>query len=101
MLNYSIYNHPSSPEWVTFVHGAGGSSTIWHKQVRAFKAEFNVLVPDLRGHGNSNTGEKDMSKKYTFDVVTNDIIELIDYLEIKKYTKSKNTINTKFWKGIS
>lgn len=69
---------------MTFVHGAGGSSTIWHKQVRAFKAEFNVLVPDLRGHGNSNTGEKDMSKKYTFDVVTNDIIELIDYLEIKK-----------------
>ncbi|MBT6438212.1 MAG: alpha/beta fold hydrolase, partial [Flavobacteriales bacterium] len=84
MLNYSIYNHSSSVEWVTFIHGAGGSSSIWHKQVRAFKAEFNVLILNLRGHGNSKMDLKDKNTEYTFDLVTVDIIELLDYLGIKK-----------------
>ncbi|MFT6815771.1 MAG: pimeloyl-ACP methyl ester carboxylesterase [Sphingobacteriales bacterium] len=85
MLNYTIYNHPSSNKWVTFVHGAGGSSSIWFKQVRTFKAEFNVLILDLRGHGNSQVGLKDVMKtKYTFDVITTDIVEVIDHLKIEK-----------------
>ncbi|MFT5252831.1 MAG: pimeloyl-ACP methyl ester carboxylesterase [Flavobacteriales bacterium] len=85
LLNYTIYNHPSSKKWVTFVHGAGGSSSIWFKQVRAFKAEVNVLILDLRGHGNSQMGLKDvMNTKYTFDVITTDIVEVIDYLKIEK-----------------
>ena len=84
MLNYSIYNHSSSAEWVTFIHGAGGSSSIWHKQVRAFKAEFNVLILNLRGHGNSKTNLKNKNTKYTFNIVTVDIVELLDYLDIKK-----------------
>jgi pimeloyl-ACP methyl ester carboxylesterase len=85
LLNYTIYNHPSSNKWVTFVHGAGGSSSIWFKQVRTFKAEFNVLILDLRGHGNSQVGLKDVMKtKYTFDVITTDIVEVIDHLKIEK-----------------
>ncbi len=85
MLHYTSYLHESSKKWVTFVHGAGGSSTIWFKQIRAFKAEFNVLFLDLRGHGNSKPSLKDAFKnKYTFDNVTNDIVEVIDFLNIEK-----------------
>jgi pimeloyl-ACP methyl ester carboxylesterase len=85
MLHYTTYLHESSKKWVTFVHGAGGSSTIWFKQIRAFKAEFNVLFLDLRGHGNSKPSLKDAFKnKYTFDNVTNDIVEVIDFLNIEK-----------------
>jgi len=85
LLNYTTYLRPSSSEWVTFVHGAGGSSSIWYKQLRAFQAEFNVLILDLRGHGNSQVGIKDvMNTKYTFDVITSDIVEVIDYLNIER-----------------
>jgi len=85
MLSHSIYKHSTSTEWVTFVHGAGGSSSIWFKQIRAFKAVFNVLVLDLRGHGESKLPVNESLKhKYTFDVVTNDIVALLDYLQIKK-----------------
>ncbi len=85
MLNYTTFDHPTSTEWVTFVHGAGGSSTIWYKQLRSFKAEFNVLVLDLRGHGKSKMVLKDaMNTKYTFDVITADILKVIDHLNIKK-----------------
>jgi len=70
---------------VSFVHGAGGSSSIWFRQIRAFKAEYNVLVLDLRGHGNSKPSLKDsLNSKYTFDSITEDIIEVLDHLEIKK-----------------
>ena len=85
MLNYTTYIHPTSTQWVTFVHGAGGSSSIWYKQLRSFKAKYNILVLDLRGHGKSKMVLKDIiNPKYTFDVITADIVEVIDYLKIEK-----------------
>jgi pimeloyl-ACP methyl ester carboxylesterase len=67
------------------VHGAGGSSSIWFKQIREFKKHFNVLLLDLRGHGNSKPNLKNVfNEKYTFDVITNDIVEVIDYENIEK-----------------
>ncbi len=85
MINYTIYKNNNSDEWVTFVHGAGGSSSIWFKQIRAFSSKFNVLVLDLRGHGKStNILKEAFNPKYTFDFITSDIIEVIDYLKIKK-----------------
>ncbi|MGB2152955.1 MAG: alpha/beta fold hydrolase, partial [Flavobacteriaceae bacterium] len=85
MLNYYTYLHTSSKNWVTFVHGAGGSSSIWFKQVRAFKKQFNVLILDLRGHGDSKPSLKDtFNPKYTFDAITDDIVEVLAHLKIKK-----------------
>lgn len=85
MLSHQIYNHPISSDWVTFVHGAGGSSSIWFKQIRSYKKNFNVLLLDLRGHGNSKLKLKDSWKEgYTFDVITKDIIEVLDSNKIEK-----------------
>lgn len=85
MLSYQIYKHSISLDWVTFVHGAGGSSSIWFKQIRSYKKSFNVLLLDLRGHGNSKPSLKDSWKEdYTFDVITEDIIEVLDFNKIKK-----------------
>lgn len=81
MLNYTTYTNELSSEWVTLIHGAGGSSTIWFKQLRSFKKDFNVLVLDLRGHGKSKLS---FNLKYSFDLVTRDILEVIDYLKIQK-----------------
>ncbi|WP_396591974.1 alpha/beta fold hydrolase [Allomuricauda sp. R78024] len=84
MLHYTKYQHKTSKEWVTFVHGAGDSSTIWYKQIRDFKKHFNILLLDLRGHGNSKPNIKDaFNDKYTFDSITADIIEVLDYEKVK------------------
>ena len=70
---------------MTFVHGAGGSSAIWFKQIREFQKEYNVLLLDLRGHGNSNQQIKNAFKqKYTFAALADDIVEVLDYLKIEK-----------------
>jgi pimeloyl-ACP methyl ester carboxylesterase len=46
-----------------FVHGAGGSSSIWFKQIRDFKKQYNVLLLDLHGHGDSKTTLKRLSNR--------------------------------------
>ncbi|WP_033408607.1 alpha/beta fold hydrolase [Psychroflexus tropicus] len=85
MIHHTIYRHKTSTQWVTFVHGAGGSSSIWFKQLRAFKSHFNILLLDLRGHGNSNPKLQDsLDENYTFDAITDDIMEVLDRNEIQK-----------------
>jgi pimeloyl-ACP methyl ester carboxylesterase len=63
LINYNCYRHAEAQEWVTFVHGAGGSSSIWFKQLKAFKQIYNVLLLDLRGHGNSKVPLKNAFDK--------------------------------------
>lgn len=81
MINFTVYENKKSAEWVVFVHGAGGSSSIWFKQIRDFQANYNVLLLDLRGHGES---KKSYNKKYTFSALAEDIYEVLVYLNIKK-----------------
>ena len=82
MLHYKTYEHSTSNEWVTFIHGAGGSSSIWFKQLKEFKKSFNVLLIDLRGHGNSKSIGLNSISKYTFRAITKDVVEVIDHLKI-------------------
>ncbi len=84
MLHYTEFKHSASDEWITFIHGAGGSSAIWYKQLKAFKDEFNVLLIDLRGHGRSKEKMSEVLKRYTFDFIGNEVIEVLDFLKIKK-----------------
>ena len=50
MLYHKTFELGPERDWVVFVHGAGGSSSIWFKQLRAYREHFNVLLLDLRGH---------------------------------------------------
>lgn len=85
MLYYKTYQHESSSEWITFVHGAGGSSSIWFKQIKSFKERYNVLLIDLRGHGKSQEMFKRyFSNEYNFENISLDIIEVLDHLKIQK-----------------
>ncbi|AXY00716.1 alpha/beta hydrolase [Vibrio alfacsensis] len=84
LLFHKSYLHPTSQEWVVFVHGAGGSSSIWFKQIKAYKQHFNLLLIDLRGHGKSNQLLKELiTSRYTFTAVTQDILKVLDHLKIQ------------------
>jgi pimeloyl-ACP methyl ester carboxylesterase len=84
MLSYRRHFLSPEHEWVVFVHGAGGSSSIWYRQVKEFRKVFNVLLIDLRGHGDSQPPmllpfEGD---RYTFDAVSREILDVLDHEEI-------------------
>jgi len=82
MLHFKTYLRKDTSSWVTFVHGAGGSIAIWHKQLRDFKQEHNVLLVDLRGHGKSKSQIYQKLKSYTFDAISNEVMEVLDHLKI-------------------
>lgn len=83
LLFHKAFYHSNSREWVVFIHGAGGSSSIWFKQLKAYRQQFNVLLVDLRGHGRS--AEKLTSQHrdaYTFRSVSDDVLSVMDELKI-------------------
>jgi pimeloyl-ACP methyl ester carboxylesterase len=75
MLYSKKINHPKSNQWVVFIHGAGGSSAIWHKQIKPFSNLYNILLVDLRGHGKSKL--KSEKKDYSFEVISRDVAEVM------------------------
>src|SRR6056297_1337519 len=85
MLYYKKYNSSEDKDWVVFIHGAGGSSSIWFSQLRDFKKHFNVLLIDLRGHGKSkDLLQKYYEEDYSFEFISQDVIDVLDHLEIDK-----------------
>ncbi len=50
MLKYEIIDNQKE-EWVVFIHGIGGSTKTWGKQIDAFSKKYNLLLLDLPGHG--------------------------------------------------
>ncbi len=85
LLYYKKFFKSPDSEWVVLIHGAGGSSSIWFKQIRILRENFNVLILDLRGHGKSKHIAKKWQKKgYTFDDVSHDVIKVLEHENIDK-----------------
>jgi pimeloyl-ACP methyl ester carboxylesterase len=83
-LSYKKYTQPQHKEWIVFVHGAGGSSKTFGRQVAAFRKHFNLLLPDLRDHGNSKEVSPSDKNNFSFEVVAHDVLNLMDKLGIEK-----------------
>lgn len=78
LLHHKVIHHPKSKEWVVFVHGIGGSSSIWFKQLRDFKKHFNLLLIDLPGHGGNQKGLKDEFTTYNFKKIARRLLDVLD-----------------------
>ena len=85
MLHHRTYLLDPDRDWVVLVHGAGGSSSIWFRQLRAYREEFNVLLVDLRGHGESaQVADGRERHHYTFEAVSLDVLEVLNHLNIER-----------------
>ena len=82
MLKFKTHINNKNKEWITFIHGFGGSSNIWHKQVRDLYKHYNLLFVDLRGHGKSKSIPLDYD--FNLSTVCEDIIKVLEFLKIKR-----------------
>ena len=69
---------------VVLLHGLTGSGACWSPLARALEAEFDVVMPDARGHGNSSTPANapasPSSNAYRYEDHAHDVMGLIDAL---------------------
>jgi pimeloyl-ACP methyl ester carboxylesterase len=53
MLDFKIHNKVEGQEDLVLIHGLGGNSSIFYKQFKQYKTQFNVITIELPGHGKS------------------------------------------------
>ena len=83
-LSYEIHSKPEHKQWIVFIHGAGGSSKTFGRQVAAFRKHFNLLLPDLQDHGNSKEFVSPEDEKISFTQVAKNVVNLLDELKISE-----------------
>lgn len=81
LLHYEIYQRPSHTDWLLLVHGAGGSTRTWKRQIQQLGAQYNLLVVDLPGHGQNKGRTLDIAN-YSFETIADKIWEVVDHLQI-------------------
>jgi pimeloyl-ACP methyl ester carboxylesterase len=84
LLSYKSYVSSPEKSWVIFLHGIGGDSRTFSLQIKAFKPFFNLLLPDLRGHGASVNMVKPGCGRYSFKLIAEDVFTLMNHLQIDK-----------------
>jgi pimeloyl-ACP methyl ester carboxylesterase len=84
LLSYKSYVISPEREWVIFLHGIGGDRRTFSLQLKAFKPHFNLLFPDLRGHGSSTHMNEPESGKYSLSLIAEDVFCLMEHLHIEK-----------------
>jgi pimeloyl-ACP methyl ester carboxylesterase len=75
-LHYRKYG--KGTDYLIILHGLLGSSQNWHRVARALSDQFNIIVPELRNHGESPHG------KHSFDLMRGDLFELLNHQQIDK-----------------
>ncbi len=87
LLHHTIYKAKNADApWLVFVHGAGGSSTVWYKQLRSFREKnYHILLIDLRGHGGSVFFRDWMSNEpHKFAEICKDVVEVMDHHKLPR-----------------
>ncbi len=64
------------------LHGFPLDRTIWRPQINALSGSYQIVTPDLRGHGKS----KPMEGPYTMDLLAEDVNRLLDSLRLDQVT---------------
>lgn len=73
-------DHGSGPA-VVLIHGFPLCRRMWHPQIQALTgAGFRVVVPDLRGFGESDAPDG----PYSMELFADDVAELLDHLGIRQ-----------------
>src|SRR5690242_8305135 len=65
---------------IVLLHGLTGNGATWTPVARALESEFDVVMPDARGHGGSSAP----SHGYTYDDLANDVVGLIGVLSLPR-----------------
>lgn len=78
----SYYDNGNSDVPLILIHGFPLDKRMWELQIEKFLWHTRVITPDLRGHGESETG----SGPWTIESYADDIIEFTNTMNIEKFS---------------
>ena len=78
-LNVEITGSLDLPK-IIFSNSLGSDLRMWNPQVEAMKDKYCIIRYDKRGHGKSSPAQG----PYSFDMLENDVIKIMDNLEVEK-----------------
>ena len=71
---------PDDAPVIIFIHGFPFNKSMWRQQVEALKGSYRTIACDIRGHGNTESG----NEKFTIALFADDLVNLMDELNISK-----------------
>jgi pimeloyl-ACP methyl ester carboxylesterase len=81
LLHHEIHHQHPDGAWLVLIHGAGGSTVTWKRQIVPLGEHYNLLVVDLPGHGKM-AERPNTDPTYSFDLIAERIWEVIDHLQL-------------------
>ncbi|OIU72052.1 alpha/beta fold hydrolase [Rossellomorea aquimaris] len=82
MLEYKVHQEEFE-EYVIFLHGIGGNSTVFGKQLNEFKKQYNVITIHLPGHGKSPS-VKSYDERFSIELNLREVLKVMDHLNIDR-----------------
>ncbi len=73
-ISYLEWNQGQEP--LLLLHGLGDNAAVWSSLGNYLAADYHIVAPDMRGHGESTKPERD----YTFESAIADLEALMDHL---------------------
>ena len=80
-VSYYDIGHDVAPV-IIFIHGFPFNKSMWDLQLSTLKDKYRIIAYDVRGHGDSDAGDK----QFSIDLFANDLIFIMDELKIAKAT---------------
>ena len=78
-LNVEVTGSLDLPK-IIFSNSLGSDLRMWNQQVEVMKSKYCIIRYDKRGHGKSSPAQG----PYSFDMLENDVIKIMDDLEVEK-----------------
>ena len=78
-INYEFHENKGK-NTIVFSNSLGSDLSMWNPQVEYFKDDYQIIRYDKRGHGKSSP----IQGPYTFDMLENDVISIMDEIGIDK-----------------
>ena len=80
MFSSRIILNPVESEWVLLIHGFGGSSNTWQRQIEAYSQKFNLLLLDMHDRADMPGA----GSQLTIDGVCAAIAETMDHHNVPR-----------------
>ncbi len=80
MVSYTD-DGPDDAPVIIFIHGFPLNKTMWNRQLKVLKDQYRVIAYDVRGHGESESGD---NSTFSIENFAHDLIYFMDALKIDR-----------------